>query len=365
MKLTLPENICRLRKAHSMTQEQLAEALGVTFAAVSKWERGIATPDLSYITEMAGLFEVSLDVLVGYQVYSGVCAALEQRIFSLQQEKKLDEAAREAEKALVRYPNDFCLVYRCGELYQLKGLEHSDPKALERSIELLNHSLLLLSQNTDPEINEYSIRTKIALCYISLGRNEQGLELLKKYNIGGIHNALIGMTYSASEADDPEAAIPYLTKAFANCITEVSRVMNGYANYYARKNDPASALDAVLWLTEYLESVSPGDDTVTYMDKLRSAFYAACAHLSDKMGKTEDMAFYLRKAFSLAQKFDASPTYNIYNNRFAIGELPNSTAYDDVGATAMDSIEGQMRQGEDWSDGMRALWQKLKEENGV
>ena len=40
MKLSLPANISKLRKEHSMTQEQLAEALGVTFAAVSKWERG-------------------------------------------------------------------------------------------------------------------------------------------------------------------------------------------------------------------------------------------------------------------------------------------------------------------------------------
>ena len=40
MKLNLAENICRLRKENNMTQEQLAEALGVSFAAVSKWERG-------------------------------------------------------------------------------------------------------------------------------------------------------------------------------------------------------------------------------------------------------------------------------------------------------------------------------------
>ena len=40
MELTLSQNICKLRKEHHLTQEQLAEALGVTFASVSKWERG-------------------------------------------------------------------------------------------------------------------------------------------------------------------------------------------------------------------------------------------------------------------------------------------------------------------------------------
>ena len=50
-----------------MTQEQLAEALGVTFAAVSKWERGVTTPEPCYIVEMADLFETSVDALLGYQ----------------------------------------------------------------------------------------------------------------------------------------------------------------------------------------------------------------------------------------------------------------------------------------------------------
>ena len=47
MKLSLAQNICRLRKQNGLTQERLAEALGVSFAAVSKWERGVATPDLA------------------------------------------------------------------------------------------------------------------------------------------------------------------------------------------------------------------------------------------------------------------------------------------------------------------------------
>ena len=52
MKLSLSANISKLRKEHAMTQEQLAEALGVTFASVSKWERGVATPELKLIADV-------------------------------------------------------------------------------------------------------------------------------------------------------------------------------------------------------------------------------------------------------------------------------------------------------------------------
>lgn len=53
MKLKLAENIRALRRARGLTQEQLAEALGVTIGAVSKWELGGSTPELTLIIEMA------------------------------------------------------------------------------------------------------------------------------------------------------------------------------------------------------------------------------------------------------------------------------------------------------------------------
>ena len=63
----LAENIRALRKEKRMTQEQLAECLDVTVGAVSKWESGATTPDLSMIMELAHFFAVSVDALLGYQ----------------------------------------------------------------------------------------------------------------------------------------------------------------------------------------------------------------------------------------------------------------------------------------------------------
>lgn len=57
--------IMRLRKEHGMTQEQLANALGITFQAVSKWENGMSSPDLSTLPLLADLFGVSVDALLG------------------------------------------------------------------------------------------------------------------------------------------------------------------------------------------------------------------------------------------------------------------------------------------------------------
>ncbi len=57
--------IKELRRKKDMTQEKLAEYLNVSFQAVSKWETGVASPDLSMIVPLVRLLEVSTDELFG------------------------------------------------------------------------------------------------------------------------------------------------------------------------------------------------------------------------------------------------------------------------------------------------------------
>ena len=61
----LGSNIMTLRKAHGLTQEQLAAALGISFQAVSKWETGNSCPDISALPLLADLFSVTVDQLIG------------------------------------------------------------------------------------------------------------------------------------------------------------------------------------------------------------------------------------------------------------------------------------------------------------
>ena len=91
MKLTIAENIRSLRKSQGMSQEQLAEALGISFAAISKWERGAATPDVSYLVEMADLFGVSVDAILGYRMQSSALTDVVERIRALQRQKNFEE----------------------------------------------------------------------------------------------------------------------------------------------------------------------------------------------------------------------------------------------------------------------------------
>lgn len=62
------QTIARLRREHNMTQMQLADEMGVSFQAVSNWERGQSMPDISKLPELAELFCTSIDALLGRSV---------------------------------------------------------------------------------------------------------------------------------------------------------------------------------------------------------------------------------------------------------------------------------------------------------
>ena len=61
---TLGAMIASLRKEHGMTQLELAEKMGVTDKAVSKWERDVSCPDINLLPKLAEVFDVSVDQLM-------------------------------------------------------------------------------------------------------------------------------------------------------------------------------------------------------------------------------------------------------------------------------------------------------------
>ena len=63
-KQTFGTMLAAMRKENGMTQLELAEKMGVTDKAVSKWERDLSFPDISSIPKLAGVFNVSVDELM-------------------------------------------------------------------------------------------------------------------------------------------------------------------------------------------------------------------------------------------------------------------------------------------------------------
>ncbi len=61
------DRIKYLREQNALTQTELAKVLGITRSSVNAWELGISVPSTQYIVELAGIFKVSTDYLLGVE----------------------------------------------------------------------------------------------------------------------------------------------------------------------------------------------------------------------------------------------------------------------------------------------------------
>lgn len=75
----LSEKIYTLRRKSGLSQEQLAEKIGVSRQAISKWEGGLSTPELDKLKALSAFFQISIDELTGEQEAIGSSAGAEQK----------------------------------------------------------------------------------------------------------------------------------------------------------------------------------------------------------------------------------------------------------------------------------------------
>lgn len=112
MLLNLSETMVKLRRDKQYTQEQLAGMLGVSVAAVSKWETGNSYPDITLLPQIAQIYDVSMDYLFSYQIenHPTVSETIEKANM-LMTERKYDEAIILISNVMARYPNNEDLIY--------------------------------------------------------------------------------------------------------------------------------------------------------------------------------------------------------------------------------------------------------------
>ena len=122
MQETMGQIIKRLRKERMLTQEALAERLGVTFQAVSKWETDAGMPDVSQIVPLANAFGVQTDVLFGMDGQDGAEAVQEMigsayaRIAVPATTESLLECYQTLQAGLKRWPCHPALLMQCLEV---------------------------------------------------------------------------------------------------------------------------------------------------------------------------------------------------------------------------------------------------------
>ena len=359
MELLIAKNIREFRKERNMTQEQLAQAFQVTVGAVSKWESGASVPDIMLIMEMAQFFGVSVDVLLGYEFATDEEDYYRNTIRELRNSKRFDEAVAVAERGLSKYPNNFALVHYSAVLYSLFCMEKPDEKSFKRALELYNHSLELITQNTDPMISEWTIRNEIAELYFHNDKTDKALELLLKNNSAGVNNVKIGRLL-INDKEKYMEGLSYLSIALLEHIGEIHSIANGYVNAYCSLKKYDEAVDICEAEIKLMESMKkPG--YVSYYDMGITEALTTIACVYAEKGDEEMAKQTLLRTYKAAREFDSAPTFGYENTKhFYTKEHP--TAFDSFGGNAVKGVEMILGAQEGYGEKMKKIWQEICED---
>jgi len=176
--------IKKLRRGKDITQEQLAEYLGVSAQAVSRWETGTALPDITQVPILANIFNVSADELLGIDI-----AAKEERINAITTDAwenyaakgRGDEAIAILRTALKEYPNSYKLmqnlastIWSYADCYPHDSDEYKN--AMQEAIAL---GEVVLAECTDDSIRSNMVQFQ-CYAYMGLGKLEKAQALAMK-----------------------------------------------------------------------------------------------------------------------------------------------------------------------------------------
>ncbi|PKM76020.1 MAG: transcriptional regulator [Firmicutes bacterium HGW-Firmicutes-15] len=179
-KLNMSKCIVQKRKEKGITQEKLAEYIGVSKASVSKWESGQSYPDILLLPELATFFNVSVDELLGYspQLTKEDIKKIYNQLSHEFAAKPFDEVMEQCNKTIKKYYSCFPFLLSMIQLL----LNHT---ILAKTEDIKNDILqqcILLSHRVKEESNIISdfksANSMEALAEMALGNSEQVIRLL-------------------------------------------------------------------------------------------------------------------------------------------------------------------------------------------
>ncbi len=136
--IRIADILIRKRKSRGITQENLAEYMGVSKAAVSKWEKGQSYPDITLLPKLAAFFNISVDELIGYspQLTRKDARKLCHRLSRDFTTKSFDIVMGECREIIKKYYACFPLLYQMAVLF----INHSVSAPEERQYELIKEA---------------------------------------------------------------------------------------------------------------------------------------------------------------------------------------------------------------------------------
>ncbi len=308
--LKIGKKIRLLRKKNDVTQDKLAQALGVTPQAVSRWESEICYPDIETLPQIADFFGASMDELLCYdslQKEAKIKEYLDNAYFHIERDN-LIEALAILREAYAEIPSSFEIQLELAKVISEINAQGKPKKSeLIEVVSLCNH---ILEDCTDDELRD---ETKKTLCDIyshQLGNDKLALEIADRLHSMSYSKEIVKATVLTGEIAFRQAQTNIMD--FADnmwwhmyniaCVPDISE--NNYSlKQKIKVMEKGIALFDVIFDGDY----------IYYHDRLANSYrQLAMLHLMD--GNSASALDCVEKMAENAIKFDTRPDKAMYSS---------------------------------------------------
>ena len=180
-KINIAGTLIVKRCVKGITQDELANFIGVSKASVSKWERGHSYPDITYLPQLAAYFDISIDELMGYksQMTNDDIRALYEELSNEFAAKPCDEVMNRCLDIVKKYYSCFPLLFQIGMLFL--NYSHTFKNDEKKAFAILEAKELFVRVKTlcdSIELKSLALQCE-AVCEIMLDKTTEVITLLE------------------------------------------------------------------------------------------------------------------------------------------------------------------------------------------
>ncbi len=184
--LNIGEKILKYRKEKNITQEQLANAIGVSAGAVCKWETGNSVPDISLLAPLARVLGSTIDDLLSFipELSEGEVRDIKQELAAVFINSGYEAGEEQCRKLLSEYPNSSLLKLSIGGLLQVYAMMYE--KTEDMLAKRLQHALALFQEVIEDGEIKYASQALFAAAslHMMMGNYEESEKAVKQLSDG-------------------------------------------------------------------------------------------------------------------------------------------------------------------------------------
>lgn len=226
------------RKEKGVTQEELANHLGVSKPAVSKWESGQSYPDILLLPELASYFNITVDLLIGYepQMTDEDVRKLYHRLAEAFAKEPFDKVYEECQEYIKKYFSCWYLQHEMALLLvnhaNLAGSPERGKDILEKALEIFSR---VAGSCEDVALAKQALQME-ALCHLSLERPAEAIDILESLDNPMISTQSLLIKAYQAKGDHTKAKEYLQGYTYMNLVTMLSSA-NDYFRLYASQPD--------------------------------------------------------------------------------------------------------------------------------